>query len=42
MIIESKVVMTRLHPLRLPKKKATADKTESAGDEEVISAGSPG
>ena len=31
--------MSSAHPLTFPSNEATADKTESAGDEEVISAG---
>jgi hypothetical protein len=36
MIIARIVVSARAHPLRLVKRKATEDKTESAGEEEVI------
>jgi hypothetical protein len=39
MTIDINVAMRRVHPEMLPRKAAAADNTESAGDEEVISAG---
>jgi len=39
MTIARRIVTIRVHPPILPSKEATADKTESEGDEEVISAG---
>jgi hypothetical protein len=39
MMMANNVVTMRLHPLIFPNNIATAGSTESAGDEDVISAG---